>query len=183
MLRVLAFFLLGMVLMRAGFFEPHRRAWHARACVLGLAIGLPGEVLVAAGWMVSDFHPTAVSAAGESLHALTSAALCLGYAGTILLLVYSGALRLLMAALAAVGRMALSNYILQTIVCTWISYWWGLALFGELSREQMVLLAVAIFAAQLVLSPIWLSVFTMGPLEWMWRTLTYGRRQPLLRRR
>ena len=62
-------------------------------------------------------------------------------------------------------------------------YWWGLAWFGDVTRVQQIGLVLLIYAAQLVASVIYLRLFTIGPVEWIWRTLTYMRPQPILRRR
>ena len=75
--------------------------------------------------------------------------------------------------------MALSNYLLQSLVCTTIFYSYGLGLFGSVGRAAGLGLAVAIYAAQVALSVRWLKCFRFGPLEWLWRTLTYGSRQPM----
>jgi uncharacterized protein len=182
MLRVLAFFLVGIVLMRAGFFQPQRRRWHRLACAAGLLIGLPGEALLVLAYVESGYEMSWLTMAAETLHLVSSAALCLGYAGAVMLLSGSRLGGLLARTLGAVGRMALSNYILQTLVATAIMYWWGFARFGEVDRPTQMVLVGLICAAQLVLSPLWLRFFTMGPLEWLWRALTY-RSRPALRRR
>ena len=75
--------------------------------------------------------------------------------------------------------MALSNYLLQSLVCTTIFYSYGLGLYGSVGRTAGVGLAVAIYAAQLPFSVWWLKHFRFGPAEWLWRTLTYGKRQPM----
>lgn len=81
----------------------------------------------------------------------------------------------LQARLAAVGRMAFTNYIAQTLICTSVFYGHGLGLFGSAERWQQSLIAGAVWAVQLWWSPLWLRHFRHGPLEWLWRTLTYGR--------
>ena len=86
-----------------------------------------------------------------------------------------GALR---RSLAAVGRMALTNYLLQTAICTTIFYGHGFGLFGHVSRLSQIGFVVAIWILQLVVSPIWLKHFRFGPVEWLWRTLTYRKLQP-----
>jgi uncharacterized protein len=74
--------------------------------------------------------------------------------------------------------MALTNYLMQSVLCTWVFYGHGLGLIGRLSRvEQMGVVAV-VWAVQLALSPWWLWHFRFGPAEWLWRSLTYGRPQP-----
>jgi uncharacterized protein len=106
-------------------------------------------------------------------------ALALFYASTILLLTQREAWRRRLAPLAAVGRMALSNYLLQSLVCTTIFYSYGLALFDKVGPALGLLLTVAIFLVQVPLSVWWLRRFQFGPVEWLWRSLTYWRVQPL----
>jgi uncharacterized protein len=82
---------------------------------------------------------------------------------------------------AGVGRTAFSNYILQTLICTTIFYGYGFGKFGKVARTTQIEIVVLIWTLQLVISPIWLEMFHHGPLEWVWRSLTYGKRQPFLR--
>src|ERR1051325_8211084 len=83
------------------------------------------------------------------------------------------------AAFAAVGRMALSNYLLQSLICTTIFYGYGLALFGKVRPSLGLLLTTIICLIQIPLSVWWLRRFRFGPIEWLWRSLTYGQRQPM----
>lgn len=83
--------------------------------------------------------------------------------------------------LAATGQMALTNYLMQTIICTTIFYGHGLGLFGSVERTGQILIVFAIWAAQLLWSPWWLARFRFGPFEWLWRSMTYLRAQPLRR--
>lgn len=83
--------------------------------------------------------------------------------------------------LAAVGRMALTNYLLQTILCIFIFYGFGFGLFGEVGRAGQWLIVLAVWAFQLLFSPWWLARFRFGPFEWLWRTMTYFRPQPFRR--
>nr|WP_279326064.1 DUF418 domain-containing protein [Bacillus sp. FJAT-47783] len=82
---------------------------------------------------------------------------------------------------AAVGRTAFSNYILQSIVCTLLFYSYGLGLYGKVNPFVGLWISVAIFAMQMAVSTWWLKKYRMGPLEWVWRTMTYGRVQRLKR--
>jgi uncharacterized protein len=77
--------------------------------------------------------------------------------------------------------MALSNYLLQSIVMTTIFYGYGLSLYGEVPRLAQMLFVLALMGIQLVLSPWWLARFRFGPAEWAWRSLTYWQRQPMRR--
>jgi uncharacterized protein len=86
-----------------------------------------------------------------------------------------------LAALAPAGRMALTNYLMQSLVCTWLFYGYGLGAFEQLPRAWQVPFALGLFALQVALSRAWLARFRLGPAEWVWRTLTYGVRQPMRR--
>ena len=99
--------------------------------------------------------------------------MALAYIGIIMLAVQKQWFATLQQKLAAVGRMALTNYIFHTLVCTFIFYGFGLGLYGQVEREGQLLLVLLIWAIQLWLSPIWLKKYRMGPLERVWRTLTY----------
>lgn len=101
-----------------------------------------------------------------------------GYIALLLLLVKSGALRAATKTLAAVGQMAFSNYILTSLICTTIFEGYGFGLFGKLQRYQLYGVVLVVWLVILVLSPIWLDHFRFGPLEWVWRSLTYWKKQP-----
>ena len=77
--------------------------------------------------------------------------------------------------LAAVGRLALTNYLAQSLICTFLFYGHGLGLYGSVERAGQLAIVAGIWTVQLVVSPIWLRYFSYGPAEWLWRTLTYGR--------
>jgi uncharacterized protein len=81
--------------------------------------------------------------------------------------------------LAPAGRMALSNYLLQSLVCTLIFYGYGLGYFERLSRAWQVPFVLALFVVQVLLSHAWLKRYRFGPMEWLWRSLTYLKPQPL----
>lgn len=85
----------------------------------------------------------------------------------------------ILAPLVPVGRMALSNYLLQSIVMTTLAYGYGFGLYGRIDLATGFLLAIVLYAVQIPLSNWWLSRFRFGPFEWTWRTLTYARVQPL----
>src|SRR5690606_20445306 len=136
-----------------------RRIWHVRLFAAGFAIGLPLEALMAAAYWSSGFEMNWMTLGSESLHYLGSAALFLGYVGGMTLLASSHAAEFITKALAAVGRMALTNYLAQSVIATFIMYWWGLGLFGEFDRAQQLLLVVCIFLGQIALSIVWLRCF------------------------
>lgn len=92
-------------------------------------------------------------------------------------------LRWLTSLLAAIGQMALSNYILQSVVCATVFTGYGLGLYGRLERYQLYYVVAGCWALSLAASPIWLRHYRFGPLEWCWRSLTYWKRQPMRLRR
>ena len=102
-----------------------------------------------------------------------------GYAALLILAVKRDVVRGLRRRLAAVGQMALSNYLLQSIVTSIVFLGWGLGLAGRLDYAEQLYFVAAIWAAQLILSPLWLARYRFGPAEWLWRSLTYWKRQSM----
>jgi len=118
-----------------------------------------------------------------ALQMLANLLMCLGYVAWMLRALASPRLHAALAWLAPAGRMALTNYLMQSLVCTWIFYGYGLGYFEQLPRAWQPLFALALFAAQVLLSRAWLSRFRFGPAEWLWRSLTYAKAQPMRLRR
>jgi len=103
----------------------------------------------------------------------------LGHVAVLALLCQLRVVPWLTSRLGAIGQTALSNYIFDSLACTLIFYGYGLALYGTLDRVRFYLVMLAIWTFQLIVSRIWLSHFRFGPLEWLWRSLTYWSRQPM----
>ncbi len=103
------------------------------------------------------------------------------YLSALALLMERPAWRRRLMHLAPVGQMALSNYLSQSLICTFLFYGWGLGLSGRVGTALIIPLTMAIFAAELLWSHAWLKRFRFGPVEWVWRSLTYGERQPMRR--
>lgn len=126
------------------------------------------------------FHPDPITPSFHGL--LVNAALTIGvpagslfYATTVALLWEKLDWRARLRPFAAVGRMALTNYLLQSIICTTIFYSWGLALYGRVNPLIGFVPTILIYGAQVALSVWWFRRFAMGPMEWLWRRLTYGK--------
>jgi uncharacterized membrane protein YeiB len=100
-----------------------------------------------------------------------------GYAAVLILIVKRGVLVAVRRRLAAVGQMALSNYLFQSIVTSIVFLGWGLGLAGRFDYAGQLIVVAAIWAIQLALSPVWLRRYRFGPAEWCWRSLTYWQRQ------
>jgi uncharacterized protein len=174
--------LLGMALLKGNVLTGRRsRSQYARQAVIGLACGLP---LVA--WGLSRYQALGWRLP-DSLFIIPlwnywgSVLVALGYIGLLLGFWKSGVFRGITLRFASVGRTAFSCYILETLICSTIFYGHGLGLFGSVNRLQQLLLTIAIWIVLLGLAPLWLRRFRYGPLEWLWRTLTYGHRVPMRR--
>lgn len=179
---IFAMFLIGMYAGRHGLLQDvsAHRSMFRRALQWGFGLGVAGNlVFVAAGELSNPVVPSLLGLVGTMFFVIGATGLCFCYASAIVLLAQVDAWRKRFAPLAAVGRMALSNYLLQSVVCTTIFYSYGLGLYGQVGPAVGVALTVAIFVIQVALSGWWLRRFRFGPLEWVWRSLTYGKRQPM----
>lgn len=181
--KLLGLMLVGMALLKLDVFTARRPpADYLKLAAAGFAIGLP---LVAFGMRQNFAHGWSVNYSmffGVQWNYWGSAFVSLGYIGLFMWIVSRGVLTALTARLAAVGRTAFSNYIFQTVAATTIFYGHGLGLFGSVERTGQAAIVAGIWVAQLAVSPIWLTHYQFGPLEWVWRSLTYGARQPMKRR-
>lgn len=174
---VLGVFLLGAWFIRSGVMaEPaaHLKLFRWMAWV-GIPLGV-GLSLVAARIALTHVpgQNDGPFQLAMGLAMLGSLPACVGYIAAIVLL-FHGRWRGWLAQLAPVGRMALSNYILQSVLGTLFFYGYGLGHWG-MPRAQQLLYVLVVFAVQVLLSRWWLATFRLGPLEWLWRWATYGTR-------
>jgi uncharacterized protein len=180
----LGVFLLGAWLLRSGRIQNaqnHRRFWWL-TLVIGALLGavfIRSSLAVGVSFDLQTGLGEALLAAG--LMSLGSLPLSMAYLAAFVLLFQTGLGARALSVLAPAGRMALTNYLLQSLVCSLLFYGYGLGWYGEVDRWGQVQIALWIFAAQVALSPLWLRHFRYGPLEWLWRGLTYGQ-LPALRR-
>ncbi|KQW81862.1 DUF418 domain-containing protein [Brevundimonas sp. Root1279] len=173
--------MLGMGLFKAGFLAGRSPTW-----VYLLVFALGAGNLAFLGWFewMDANAPHGAPAPSGGLAGVGASfawVITLGYASMLILMTRFG-LRFLTARLAPVGRMAFTNYLTQTLIMTSLFYMpWGPHWFGDpqWGPGGLWMIVGAIWIAQLIWSPLWLSVFQMGPLEWLWRCLTYGRMVPL----
>ena len=173
--------LMGMALYRWGVLTGSRsRSFYFGMVILGLVIGLPvvswGAAQNFANNWTLEFSKFGLGAQPNYWGSLFVSA---AYIGLLMLFIRSRALPWLQTALAAVGRTALTNYLFQTILATAIFYGHGLGLFGSVERVGQIGIVVAIWVVQLAVSPLWLRYCRFGPFEWLWRSLSYWRLQPL----
>lgn len=178
-------FLLGWWAGRQDLFihiDRHRRQWWL-ALEAGLLLGIPINIGIYTFFPGVGLRPP--SEAGlvmQSLKAVGTPLLCMGYVSAIVLAYPLIAKRLPARLLAAPGRMSLTNYLLQSVVGIIVFYGCGFGMWGKVGTAWSVVIILAIFASQIVLSQLWLYYFRQGPVEWLWRCLTYWRPLPLRRR-
>jgi uncharacterized membrane protein YeiB len=150
-------------------------------CWGGLSIGL---MLSLAGAFIS-LHPVAkvaieVQAGGQTIFYYGQFVLCAGYIGMFVKLANKAWFLKSFSWLASLGKMALTNYITHSIILTSIFYGYAGGMFGQIARGQQMLIVVAVIIAQVIFCTLWLKFFRFGPLEWLWRSITYMKLQPLL---
>lgn len=178
-LDVLSMMLLGMAFMKLGILTAQRSdAFYLRMIIGGYLVGLPVNIL--GGWLVvrSNFDP-AIQGFAAGLYDIGRLSVACGHLGVVLWLCRKPQFGPVMRRLGAVGQMALTNYVMQSVVCAFLFTGYGFSLYGRLERYQLYYVVVAIWVVQLIISPIWLKHFRFGPMEWCWRSLTYWKRQPM----
>ncbi len=178
---ILIGFLLGLYAGRRGIFRDvsAHLPFIRRVQRWGLMIGVAGSAAFAVGGSFDPSPTSVMQNVGRMCLVFSAPAMSFFYASTIVLLTRDEAWRRRLAPLAAVGRMALSNYLLQSLICTMIFYSYGLALFCKVRPSLGLLLTIIIWLIQIPLSVWWLRRFQFGPIEWLWRSLTYWQRQPM----
>jgi uncharacterized protein len=184
--QILGLFLFGMVAWKRRLLQPADEALprFRRVTFAALAIGVAGNGFAVGLRWVLDVGPFSLSPALLAVFALqiiSVPALSAGYVGSVILLSRNPFWRGRFTRFGAVGRMALTNYLLQSIVGTTIFYSYGLGLFGRGGPALFLVPAVILFAIQAYFSSWWLGRWRFGPVEWLWRSLTYGRLEPLSR--
>jgi len=177
---VIAMMLIGIALIKMDVLTGQRSyAFYGRMAAICLGIGLgsgftmmwiilKGQFTDEAAWLGYAFYEPSRLAG-------------FGYCALLMMIVKAGWWRGLTSRLAAVGQTAFSNYILTTVICITIFEGWGFGLFGKLQRWQLYEVVLAVWIVNLAISPVWLKYYRFGPLEWLWRSLTYWKKQPMRR--
>jgi uncharacterized protein len=150
----------------------------------GLGLGLAGSLVMAVRRMINRNGVVLSENASFwlSIPAELGTLLLAGaYLAAVVLLMRRPAWRRALMAFAPVGQMALTNYLLQSVLCTFIFYGWGLGLAGKVHAAHLLPITLVVFTIQALISRAWLARFRFGPAEWLWRSMTYGRIQPLRR--
>ena len=181
-LDTIALMLLGMALFRAGFFSGEwSRAAYRRIALGSIAVCVP-LYLPLLWWLDITRVSPATQIASDAIHlSVLRPPLALGYASLVILFLRSGAAHWLAGRLAAAGRMAFSNYLGTSILCTLLFNGYGLGWFGYLERWQLYPIVFAVWALILLWSKPWLDRFAYGPFEWLWRSVARFEFQPLQR--
>lgn len=180
MWRVCGLMLIGMGFYKKRVFSTKQKGkYYRKMAIYGLGIGLP---LVVIGTILHfhydwDFEKSFFFI--SQLNYWGSVLMAIGYIGVIMILAKVYSRSGLTKRFAEVGRMALSNYLLQSIICSIIFYGHGFSLFGDLDRSAQLFIVLVIWVFLMIFSTVWLKFFRYGPFEWIWRSLTYGKLQPL----
>ena len=175
--RTVALMLIGAMTWRADLFQAGSRARQCLPFVAAIGL-LAGGVLAVSqqnGWLRLGWR------AEVALERLSTVLLACGYAATIILAANKTRARKLLAWAAPIGRMAFTNYLMQSVIFGWMFYGYGLGLFGKLGVAAALAIGIGVYILQIVFSAYWLQRFFYGPVEWLWRCAMYGTRQPLRR--
>ena len=168
--------LLGMALFKWEVLSSGRSSsFYTKMAVIGLIVGY---LLSGTGVFLNFTYQWTMEFSlflGAQFNYVGSVAVALGYIGVVMLISKSTSYKGLSKAFSAVGRMAFTNYILMTLIGTFLFYGHGLGLYGSVERKYQVIIVLAIWILILIISPLWLRRFRFGPLERLWRGLTYWR--------
>jgi uncharacterized protein len=181
--RIAPLMLIGAALMKLGVLNGERSSGFYRKLMLaGYLFGLPMTIFSALDLHAHAFDTLYLFRVGGIANYVGSLVVAFGHIGLVMLILKTGVLPRLMNRFAAVGRMALSNYLMHSVILTTVFYGYGLGIYGTVPRFWQMGFVIAVIALQLVLSSWWLIRYRFGPVEWLWRSLTYWNRQPMRRK-
>ncbi len=184
---MLSMMLIGMALLGWGFLSNRlSTSTYAMWLLIGYGIGIPIGLLAFKEGLLVQFaefgnYVDRYRISHQLLYDVRRILLSIGHASLLLLIFRSRIVPWLMKALANVGQMAFTNYLMQSIICTWIFYGYGFGYYNKLKFHQLYYVVFAVWIFQLIFSSIWLRYFRFGPFEWLWRSLTYWKKQPMKR--
>lgn len=177
--RVCGLMAIGMGLFKLGVLTGRRsRSVYLALIAIAMFVALPLIVLGFVGCATSDWKNYWLRFMSEQVVYFFGVVVSLGWASLVILAGRAWPRARVWRPLGAVGRMALSNYLLQSLLCTLFFYGYGLGFYGSVERTGQVLVVLSVWVLQLTLSPLWLRYFRFGPAEWLWRSLSYGKLQP-----
>jgi uncharacterized protein len=170
--------LIGMALLMLGVFSAQRSdRFYLGLIVLGYGLGATVNALVAWYFRKGQYVALEGELVMRTAYDFGRLTVALGHVGLLMLIIKRGWLRRLTARLAAAGQMALTNYLMTSVLCA--LFFNGFKMFGKLQRYQLLYVVFSVWLLILVWSPIWLRRFRFGPMEWVWRSLTRWERQPM----
>ncbi|QQS51715.1 MAG: DUF418 domain-containing protein [Bacteroidota bacterium] len=180
--RVSAMMFLGMALYKTGVLTASKPAvFYKRLIFIGLPLGM---LLSIVGIRQNYEHQWAMEYSmivGYLYNLFGSIPSSLAYIGIVMLIAISTRMAGFKASMTSTGKMAFTNYILTSILCGFIFYGYGLGLFGKLERFGQFMVVIGVWSLLILFSTLWLKRFYYGPLEWLWRYLTYGKKPPFRR--
>ena len=175
----------GMALFGLGFFSNKlSTSTYVMTLLIGYGIGIPLGYIAFKQGLVSQFsdyvgYIDRYRISPDLLYDFRRGLQALGHASLLILIYRSKLVPWLMRALANVGQMAFTNYLVQSIICTWFFYGYGFGFYNKLQFHQLYYVVFSVWIFQLIVSSIWLRYFRFGPFEWVWRSLTYWKKQPM----
>jgi uncharacterized protein len=182
MFRIIGLMLIGMALYKARILDASREtAYYARHGLIALLVGVVMVVYGIEQIEASQWDMVYASFIGGQYNYWGSVILAWAYVCFVQLLCRLPSREWMARIFAPVGQMALSNYLMQSIICGFIFYGWGLGYYGSVERIGQLGVVVMVWIIQIMLSSWWLNRYRFGPFEWAWRSLTYWQRQPMVR--
>ncbi|MFT6873875.1 MAG: hypothetical protein ACJAVN_002899 [Roseivirga sp.] len=180
--KVAGLMLIGMALYKRRVFNAKQSVkYYSKMMGYGLGMGLPLVI----GGVILDFNYDWDFRLSffffSQLNYWGSILMALGYIGIVMIITKTSTRGFIAKRLSGVGRMALSTYLIQSIICGFLFYGHGLALFGDLDRSAQAVFVLGVWVFNIAFAGVWLSFFKYGPFEWLWRSLTYGKAQPLFK--
>jgi uncharacterized protein len=180
--RVAALMMIGAALMKLGVLSGERStAFYRNLMQAGYLLGLPLTIFSAVNLNAHAFDTLYMLRVGGLANYVGSLVVAFGHIGLVMLIVKTGVLQRVVRRFAAVGRMAISNYLMHSMILTTVFYGYGLGLYGAIPRFWQMGFVIGVSTLQLFLSTWWLDRYRFGPVEWLWRSLTYWQRQPMRR--
>lgn len=178
---VLSMMLLGIALFKLNILSAEKSyKFYAILASLGYLAGLTTNYFETTYILEQDFSMLSFSKTNIT-YDLGRLGVAMGHIGLIMILCKLPVLKWLKSALSSVGKMALTNYVMHSVIALIIFTGAGFGLFGTFQRHELLYIVFSVWVFQLILSPIWLKYFYYGPLEWVWRNLSYQKRHPILK--
>ncbi|HEY0732215.1 MAG TPA: DUF418 domain-containing protein [Chitinophagaceae bacterium] len=175
---------IGMALFKWGVLTGERsKRFYWAWLFIGYGLGLTFSYWRMNAFLVSNFDPTRFAdAVIVDVYQAKRIMLVMGHLSLVMLLYKYGAVKVVFRWMSKVGQMAFTNYLMQSIFCATIFYGFGFGLYGKLERYEQYYVVGAIWLFQIIFSNIWLQYYRFGPFEWVWRSLTYWKKQPMKRK-